>query len=591
VRYIAEHRALPSADQRDERILAAMAESIVWYVPPVGMAGPMANKYAHDRASEGWMTLREQLRQQPGYAEPGFLGTPQITEHPSYYSLAALSQLLVINAPLERQVRAGRFVSLILGLLILWIAYLAAQHMFPDQPKLRIGTVAAIALFPNFTMMATSVHNQVMAALAVTLVLYISVRLVRRGLHRGDLVWVALCIAASAVVKFEAGIGVPVALGAVVLASRLGLGRRAWLIASGALIVSLMVVIRPRGARDWYPYINEVVAVPGAEGEHAFAAGDSAIWQTIPQPTAQRLRGQDIIIAAWIRSPSEGDIPLPHVLAGAPGDAFEPLPGSPQVQVGPKWQFYSATLTVPEDAYCMALALPPAELPVYYDGISLATTERPNQNLIVNSSAEQPWWLVRDDWLMRLPRVRGEGLLAVNGRLANFVGWRTNGAAILTATRWLFTTVLSSFLWGIPGLPSIGVAAFAAVTVVSLIGVVRFSISHMPEMPLWQWKALLLVGLLAALSVALGFLRIDPATLPAMCDLYQGRFISNGRYILTGIVPLVMLWVFGLWALPPRRYAGWLLAGAILFLFFLTIFSLLAYQIPFLLRLYGATLP
>ena len=90
---------------------------------------------------------------------------------PLYYALLAPLFALTGGALLPL-----RLASVLLGLGIVWLAYLVVRQIFPDRPGLALGTAAFVAFLPQHLVTASQVGNDVLAELWVALVLFELVR-------------------------------------------------------------------------------------------------------------------------------------------------------------------------------------------------------------------------------------------------------------------------------------------------------------------------------------------------------------------------------------------------------------------------------
>ncbi|MBI2906566.1 MAG: hypothetical protein HYX92_02790 [Chloroflexi bacterium] len=92
---------------------------------------------------------------------------------PLYYILA--SPLLIAGGglPLEGQVVILRIFSVLLGCLLLMLAYLAARRIFPESRLIALSVTAFIALVPQHVAMSASANNDTLAGLLVVAILLV----------------------------------------------------------------------------------------------------------------------------------------------------------------------------------------------------------------------------------------------------------------------------------------------------------------------------------------------------------------------------------------------------------------------------------
>ena len=87
---------------------------------------------------------------------------------------------------------AGRMLSLIVGLVVIWLAWATARVLAPDRPLLAVGSAAFLALLPQFAAMSAVVSNDKAAELVGAVFFYLLVRLAAG--ERGRAVWWGLIV-------------------------------------------------------------------------------------------------------------------------------------------------------------------------------------------------------------------------------------------------------------------------------------------------------------------------------------------------------------------------------------------------------------
>lgn len=90
---------------------------------------------------------------------------------PLYYLLEAPIYRVIESASLAQQVVSLRLFSLLLGALLLATVYRAVREVFPGAPALAVGVTALAAFIPQHLHMASSVNNDVLGELLLTVVL------------------------------------------------------------------------------------------------------------------------------------------------------------------------------------------------------------------------------------------------------------------------------------------------------------------------------------------------------------------------------------------------------------------------------------
>ncbi|MFQ5460642.1 MAG: DUF2142 domain-containing protein [Anaerolineae bacterium] len=175
----------------EKAILRSMDETHFWWYG-------RAPKY--DAAS---MTL-------PGhFSEVWMYGTHTAVyrSSPAYYALAATVQPAAPGAGFY----GARFLSVVLGALIVVFTAGAARELFPSDTMVRYGAPLFVALHPGFAFSQMAVNSDALANAAAAFVLLLVARLVSRGASPARLVAMAFGLAAAVLVKRTTVFLVPVA--------------------------------------------------------------------------------------------------------------------------------------------------------------------------------------------------------------------------------------------------------------------------------------------------------------------------------------------------------------------------------------------
>jgi hypothetical protein len=633
VRYLVRHRRLPD-ENGDPAIRQRILDTFIWKHHRLGAAGRMDNALLADafglRTGADWIALRDELSTRPGYEDLSgggdiTIATPQLAEAPGYYLIAALTQLPIPNASVEVQLLFARLASVAIGLLAVWLAYLTAAELFPRRRVMRVAVPALVGLQPSFIVLASAVNNTIAAVMAVALIMYASVRLVRRGYGWAEFALLIAGALACLLSKPTAYLGLLVGLLALPLAVR----RRypVWIPAGLVVlaIAGLAITLYWKRPASWYPVTTQAAYEPDAPaGPYVFnlSPGEDErkeLWQALNPNAARSLSGRTVTLGAWLRAPYGQVLVDPPELWAAPNEGvLAPLDADPgPLTVGPEWRFYARTFDVPPNTQCMSVRLIPwatetSVSDVQVDGLALVTGGhpvddppavlsesggrlrwggQPVDNVLYNGAAERGYPQIRPWVLDLLPSMAADTELDPELRLASFLDWRANWPALSTSLRWLFTSFWSRFAWANPGLPGGAIRALALASGLSGLGLVYYALRGFPHAPLWQRRALGLSAVAAAVIVGLAVLRLDPIVLPLHCDFYQARFISTGYYIIPGLLPLLLLWAFGLLGWLPPRWDRWVLAALVFIFFWLVVGSLFGQQIPDYLTIYGVDPP
>jgi len=147
---------------------------------------------------------------------------------PLYYSLAVPFYWLTRFWPPAQQVVALRFLSLLMGGGIVYLAYLIAREVFPTNEVLALGTAAFVASVPMHLAMLAAVNNDGLAELMLAGILWMLIRYVKKEGEKGKegaegkipwrLVGLGVLVGLGMLTKTTTLVSIPLILVAVVLA-------------------------------------------------------------------------------------------------------------------------------------------------------------------------------------------------------------------------------------------------------------------------------------------------------------------------------------------------------------------------------------
>ena len=95
---------------------------------------------------------------------------------PLYYLLAAVIYKAASSLPLDQQVVVLRLFSVVLGGLLLTVAYRLVKEIFPESEVLALATTAFVATVPMHIAMTAAINNDALAELILSLLLLLAVR-------------------------------------------------------------------------------------------------------------------------------------------------------------------------------------------------------------------------------------------------------------------------------------------------------------------------------------------------------------------------------------------------------------------------------
>jgi len=150
---------------------------------------------------------------------------------PLYYSLAVPFYWLTRFWPPSQQVIALRFLSLLMGGGIVYLAYLISREVFPANEVLALGTAAFVAGVPMHLAMLAAVNNDGLAELMLAGILWMLVRYVKEEGEKGKegaegaegripwrLIGLGVLVGLGMLAKTATLVSIPLVLAAIVLA-------------------------------------------------------------------------------------------------------------------------------------------------------------------------------------------------------------------------------------------------------------------------------------------------------------------------------------------------------------------------------------
>ena len=138
------------------------------------------------------------------------------------------------------------------------------------------------------------------------------------------------------------------------------------------------------------------------------------------------------------------------------------------------------------------------------------------------------------------------------------------------ALRWQFVTFWSAFGYGVPGLPRGPLVVLSGLSGIAAVGV--FKGWKQMRLSGWQARSLLFLAIVVSAALFMSFLRIDN---PA-----PNSYVPTARHFFVAIIPVVIFLLVGWKAWLPARTWKYGMAGIVLGLYGLDVWSILTVQIP-----------
>ncbi|MBI3965343.1 MAG: glycosyltransferase family 39 protein [Chloroflexi bacterium] len=547
---------------------------------------------------------------------PELIFSTEITRQPpAYYVLAALSQVPLGDVSLPVQVVAMRLVSVLLTAGTVVLSFLLAHELFPRDRLLWLGVPLVVTLVPGFTFVGAMTNNDGLAAFGVTLVLYLGVVILQRGITRGRAFAIIAAVALALLSKRTAIHALPLALFVIPLYYGIpglrgharSLRRFALTLVVGIaalLAIGSLAITFDGDAAEWTKVgmtSRSASAEAASLGQHSLrVAGDvptewGGLIQSVSPEEVMRLRGRTVTVGAWARASNSASAPggfaIGDSVNGAQSEVGVPL------TAGPEWTFHRVHKTVEPAAtelYVRLQAEPGAQ--VLFDGVVLVEgLIAPNAGLpqARDTGAASVVWggrelisLVRDgSGEERLPRLRHRvartlqtmrldpGIVAAMLDPTNYApGLRARWPELL---RFAFESFWGNFGWLNVPLGSTWYNAALALLLPGLAGLVLFTWRQLrpsDELGSGQRKSLALLAAAACLTFVVGLL-------PFLANAFPGE-LPQGRYLYTGIVPFAVFVMLGYRQIVPERWTRLSLFGLLLALVAFDGLALATYVLP-----------
>jgi hypothetical protein len=505
--------------------------------------------------------------------EPVFIGVaPQYTDYPLYYLIASLPLRFLSGADFAIQNRAVRLVSVILFLVTIWVTWKAVGELLPEGHPIQWMVTLFVILLPGFTDTMTAINDDVGAALAFSLFVWASLRIMRRGFSWQR--FLGLILAISACFWTKNTTWPAVGFGPLVLLLSIFRGRARWIIWGMVLIgvtVALLLTLRWGDARFWYRGASQdentrMEYNQAPLGRYVFhlhyRPGQTEPWigQFISARQIRPLRDKNVTLGAWIWASEPVEIHLPVLRTAIYKSGIEYSP-SQTISITTTPAFYSLSFKIPyaaENGWLEIIPSPPLknnELHIYLDGIVLVEGTytgipqftdpfaqsgiwdgQPFRNQVRGASAEFAWLWINPS-LHKI--IQGKRLpFAPDILLASLQDWPAQNA--------YYRNVLSKLLWtfwghpardkvNLPGAPLI-YEVLQWVTALGLIGAAFFLWRKARLIP---WTEVIVLGLMVLVVWGITAIRGSGSLLT------RYPLVPWARYAFPAIIPTALLLCVG----------------------------------------------
>lgn len=359
------------------------------------------------------------------------IGGIPVDRKPVYYWLASLPLRLIREQSVLVQLYVARLTSFVLFLFSLWLGWLVMEELIPKENPLQWMLPFSLALLPGYVDNMTSVHDDVIGAVVAILFLWLSIRIIKKGVSP---VVLAGWIASITLCFYSRDTTIPlVFLAPFVLLFRLFRHKTLPLMGT-LLLIGIVVGVKLftlRDASQWFfssdgDASNRLQASSAPFGDYVFSlpAGEkvTAFGQSFAPAFIKPFRNKTLTLGVWMWADMPAQVNLPALEYRTP-DGVISSP-STLIEIGTSPAFYTATFDIPYEAGHTWLSIVSLNytdqtvnvyrdrfVRVYYDGFVLAEGQRsssppvfedktlqsgtwdgePFINLIRNPSAEHAW--------------------------------------------------------------------------------------------------------------------------------------------------------------------------------------------------------
>lgn len=123
-----------------------------------------------------------EIRRVPDPEGVGVFGYPELNQPPLSYLVAAAVLRALSLGSVDDEAYALRFLSIIMSLAIVAIAYQVVRELLPDRPAVAFAAAGFITFIPQYTSLSGAITNDKLVELAFAGVFALTVRSARQGL-------------------------------------------------------------------------------------------------------------------------------------------------------------------------------------------------------------------------------------------------------------------------------------------------------------------------------------------------------------------------------------------------------------------------
>lgn len=505
--------------------------------------------------------------------DPVNIGINQLGDPPVYYLLASIPLRLMRQQPIENQLIACRFVSLILFLVAVWVGWKFGEVITGENNPMRWMIPLSMVLLPPLVELMTAVNNDSAAVLVYSLFLLFGVKLLKNGPH-----WTTiLALILLTIIGFYTKSSTWLMVVAMVIAVLVSLFRKriilAWGVVLLVILISLIAIFEWGDAALWYrdTFQNETTRIyTQVNGENAYAFRllddsteyNAALYQTLLAKDISSLFGTKITIGAWMWADEPITVNPPQIMFINPKGRQRWISAEP-ITLTNQPVFYAYVIRLPIESWRTFISLKPFNTGEQIGNIYIANpviasgvfdvkqppvfsdtnasygewAGKPFNNLVRNAGALQGWPKIRN-YIYKITSKIDYRLTEGIGRVIytlDFKGtfWYTKSTLLV-----IFRSFWAKFGWGeVTLIGSKPYRAFYIATIIMLIGCL-----------IGLFKKFNLIGLHFSIWLGLNiFLSLGFAWFTGISmNSYIGKpYIPVARFIFPVILAIFTFWCFG----------------------------------------------
>lgn len=483
--------------------------------------------------------------------EPVWIGPEQIGGLPFYYQLVSYPLRMVSFLDVAHQVYYLRFLSIGFFLLTIIVSVQISREVF-NSPLITALVPLTIALLPGFAHKMTAINDDVPAVFFYSMFLWMSVKVLKKGIHPLTLLGMIVSVTACLLTKRTAWSALPLGI----LALALSFWRQRPLLGWLAMGIFSVVIIAlqfswSQSSPAYFYYSRNAAPVYREESSMAVAGASvlkmdsivNNVYLSIAKEKLTLAGGKTVTLGAWFWSNSEEQIRFPELFVD--GKIYN---NAGPIDIDEQPRLYHRTFFLPLDFKQVSLSISPqirSDKPLYIDCVFLVMGQATNpptssdqncynmvvdgvntENLIKNGSMEKRWPILNPEvgeWMDRNFALSIPNILAGLDKNTGFPYLRVT-------SNYLFTTFWERFGWGdAPLVGGFSHELFAGLTLLAILG---NGILLVRETGKVNWNLILFFSVVCLLTIGMALYR-------AGNNWIQYSFTPVARYFFPAIFPLV----------------------------------------------------